>query len=229
MAVLFTPDPRRKRGLILTLIGSLLFHGSLIGLAAFWPLRTTPEIKPIISVGWETPEPPGELQLPTSAPGEPEPDPTVLAKPEPVDDPVPLIEPNADDMTLATPPDHRSGPTTRVNSLLTATRHSTAPTGFHSAAQANGTVGDPRAGASKPSARWVTPKPVYPAPLRLAHVQGTGSVRVTTDAGGHVISAMIVQSTGNARLDDLTCQAAKNGWSGPANSTVVVPVTYELQ
>ncbi len=63
----------------------------------------------------------------------------------------------------------------------------------------------------------------------MARVQGNGTVRVTTDAAGRVVSASVVKSTGNSRLDENTCQAAKSEWSGPPNSTISVPISYQLQ
>ena len=77
--------------------------------------------------------------------------------------------------------------------------------------------------------RWNVPKPVYPPALRLAHVQGSGSVRVTTDGSGRVVAAVIVRSTGSTVLDDQTCQTAKLRWSGPPDATTTVPITYQLQ
>ena len=52
---------------------------------------------------------------------------------------------------------------------------------------------------------------------------------MTTDGSGRVVSAIVVQSTGNALLDDNTCRCRAQLWSGPPNSTLSVPITYQMQ
>ena len=79
-----------------------------------------------------------------------------------------------------------------------------------------------------PQGTWHHSRPPYPAQARMAHIEGSGSVKVTTDASGHVVSAEIVQSVGNGLLDSNTKQYALANWSGPPNSSTVVPITYRL-
>ncbi len=228
MNSLFEPSPRRKRGLILTLSGSLLFHGSLIGVAALWPTHPVAEKSTVTVVDFGEPEPPGDLLPPAMPPNEPEAPPPLLKIVEPVDDnPPPPVEPGADEMSLATP-------APRVAASRTPSRPAASAAPLTVQAQRGVStnrpaVGTPGTGLSRAGGRWMTPRPAYPAPLRLAHVQGSGTVRITTDASGRVVNAAIVQSTGNALLDDHASRAAKNAWSGPPNATTAVPVTYRLQ
>ncbi len=222
---LFAPAPRRKRGLILTLSGSLLFHGSLVGVAAFWTTHPTVG-KPVITVISDDPLLPADLQLPAAPPSEPQPEAPVLTAMEPSDNPPPLIEPGAEDMTLAiaTPRPAVRSMSSHPTSASAAPRASQAASGVSTGGLANANPG-----AGRPGVRWNVPKPIYPPALRLAHVQGSGSVRVTTDGSGRVVSASMEHSTGSAVLDDQTCQTAKLQWSGPPNSTTTVPITYQLQ
>ncbi len=225
---LFAPLPRRKRGLIFTLSGSLLFHGSLIGVAALWPTHSAVEKSTVTVVDFGEPEPPGEHLPPAIPPSDPEAPPPVLKIVEPADNPPPVVEPGVDDMSLATP-------ALRVAASRVPLHPATAAAPSIARGQKRGVstnraaVGIPGLGVPGAGMRWVTPKPAYPASLRLAHVQGNGSVRITTDDSGRVVNAAIVQSTGNELLDDNTCRAARSGWSGPPNSSISVPVTYQLQ
>lgn len=227
---LFAPAPQRKARLILTLAGSLLFHGSLIGVAALW--RTSPVADPVhgpTEVSLVEPLPPGETPpLAAAPPSEPEVAQPVFKVSEPLAEPPPTDEPSLEDMKLATPPPARSAArtATRPASTSAQTRAVSVP-GSVAASGATGNPGTGRPGAA--GGRWTTPEPPYPAALRLARVHGNGSVRVTTDGMGRVVSATMAQSTGNALLDDHTCRTAKTLWSGPPNSTVLIPITYRLQ
>lgn len=224
----FAPSPRRKRGLILTLAGSLLFHGSLIGVAAFWPTSPAPPVPGPTQIDFVAcPEDPTPPLPPSVLPEQPDPVAPVLNAPEPVDNPPPVVEPDADSMTLATP---IPTPTTRTPShpaSVPRANTTVAPGSLPAGASATGNHAA-SGHAGQTAARWNLPKPVYPPSLRLAHVQGNGSVRVTTDGSGRVVSATIVQSTGNALLDDHTCRAARSDWSGPPNAAISVPITYHL-
>ena len=222
---LFAPSPNRKRGLILTLAGSLLFHGSLIGVAALWPTRPVAPPLKITEIGLVDPEPPGPQLPPSSQPSEPDPAPPVAKVSEPTDDQPPIVETDPNDLTLSTPvPRAATRAPSRPSSATSQVRTTHAPGNLPVGGPTSGVSGSPGAGV-----RWNKPKPVYPPSLRAAHIQGSGSIRVTTDASGHVVSAVITQSTGNALLDDNTCRAAKRDWSGPPNSALSVPVTYRLQ
>lgn len=223
---LFAPSPRRKRGLILTLSGSLLFHGSLIGVAALYYTPPTPESPtPVSLVDFVDLPTTGDPAPPATLPSEPAPESTMPTLAETTDVSPPSVELNADDMMQATPVPR---PATRTASSRPVTGpsvpHNTRAVG-NGPANGTGTSGTHPGSAG----RWVTPRPAYPAALRMARVQGSGTVRVTTDTVGRVVGATVVKSTGNSRLDDNTCQAAKSEWSGPPNATTLVPISYQLQ
>ena len=224
---LFTPAPRRNGRLVLTLTGSLLFHGSLIGVAAFWPVHPVPAPPPVISVIGDQD---GDLPKEPLAPVDPLPPESDPVQPElkvadPADAP-PVVEPDADNMTVSTPvPPSKPHTATRTVPTSVTPRTAQVSGNLSGVGSPSGATGS---GATS-GVRWNKPKPVYPAALRLARVQGSGVVRVTTDGSGRVVNAIIVQSTGNAVLDDNTCRSARNFWSGPPNSTLSVPITYQLQ
>lgn len=221
---LFAPPPRRKLGLILTLSGSLLFHGSLVGVAALWPTHQT-ALEPLPPVDLE-PGLPNDPQLPeTPAPTGSEPEAPVMSAVEPTAEQPPVVEPDTDDMTVATPTPRPAVIRTTAPRPGMATVKANTST---SRVESNGLVGS-GAGAGHTGVRWSVPRPAYPSALRLAHVQGSGSVRVTTNASGQVVSAVIVQSTGSLALDEQTCQTAKTRWSGPPNAATTVPITYQLR
>ena len=62
-----------------------------------------------------------------------------------------------------------------------------------------------------------------------AKLTGSGSVRVTFDATGHVSKIAVVKSVGSALLDKNTLEYGRANWKGQPNSTVIVPITYKLQ
>lgn len=75
------------------------------------------------------------------------------------------------------------------------------------------------------------PLPPYPEAAVKKHIDGIGQVRVTFDAKGNVISAIIAESTGSAILDANTIKFAKANWHanyGKA-ATITVPIYYKLQ
>ena len=83
--------------------------------------------------------------------------------------------------------------------------------------------------AARVGGPWRTPQPPYPYAMRAARVQGSGSVRITTDGSGRVVNASVTQSTGNALLDANTAQFARTNWSGPPNASITVPITYQMR
>ena len=79
-----------------------------------------------------------------------------------------------------------------------------------------------------PDDHFHTPIPPYPYKARNTHGVGSGVLRFTTDAWGRAARAAMVQSTGNADLDENTVNFALANWSGPPNRVRNVPITYRL-
>ncbi len=75
---------------------------------------------------------------------------------------------------------------------------------------------------------WRTPQPPYSAVARQKRLTGSGTYRVTTDAGGNVTSVTVVQSAA-LELDAMIKNGAPGRWKGPPNQTTVIPVTFRLQ
>ena len=93
--------------------------------------------------------------------------------------------------------------------------------------------GNPNALPAKPSAgtgggTWSTPKPAYPFQARRMRLQGSGGVRITTDAAGRVVSATMSPSI-HPQLDAAALTYARTAWKGPPNTTRVVPITFQLE
>ena len=208
-----------------TVLGSVALHGSIIGVATLWPMhpaRPAPSLPPL--TGEAIPE---ILQLPESVPPASEP-PAVAADP-PMDaasDTPPEDDPALMELTPPrVPPKAPVGKTRSVHAP--ATTHGERPQAGNPGI-ANG-AHDTGARSSGAAGQWKTPPPPYPYAMRASRVQGGGVVRITTDGSGRVVSASLVQSTGNALLDAGTVSYARMAWSGPANASTNVPITYELR
>lgn len=80
-----------------------------------------------------------------------------------------------------------------------------------------------------PAPKLQTPAPPCPYQARAAHLSGAGVARATFNDQGHCSSVSIVQSTGSGILDSNTISWAEAHWTGPANSTKDVPVSYAWQ
>ena len=238
-SALFATTAHRSRRVYGMLLGSLLFHAALIGIAALWPDHPAAGKPPIIVDIGEGPEPPFGPQitdLPLSTPAVPGPETPTLPDPPvetPPEDPTPPpFDPEMVELSTPPPPViHRHQPAlaTAVHGS-TATQpvgHTTGSTGG-SGAGLTATSGHPGTGGTVAGASWKTSKPPYPYAMQAARKQGSGSVRVTTNASGGVVSATVVESTGSALLDENTCRYARGFWSGPPNATTVVPITYRL-
>ncbi len=78
-------------------------------------------------------------------------------------------------------------------------------------------------------AGWRTPVPPYPVQARMSHVQGTTTVRITTDASGNVSICVIVKSAGSSILDSSTQGYVIHNWKGPPNSSHDTTFDYRLQ
>ena len=74
------------------------------------------------------------------------------------------------------------------------------------------------------------PRPVYPYEARRQRVTGSGVALLTVDQTlGTVTDALMVQSCGNAFLDNSTLDALRRWRFNPGGVTQVeVPITYTL-
>ena len=232
MESLFSHRPFRKRRLFISAVVAILLECSLVGLAAIWPQQkswTIPETVTQLDTGPVLGEQVQELIAPKE---EPVPTPDQAPTPPPEDTPPPDdTPPPTDDPDMAPPPppkkDKPKPPSKAVPPGAKRGEHPQEGVvgGVPHAEKTTGTPGYAHLGSI---ANWSHSRPPYPAQARMAHIQGSGSVRVSTDGSGHVVSAVIVQSVGSGLLDNNTLQYAKANWSGPPNSTVVIPITYKL-
>lgn len=232
---LFAHRPLRRGRFAVMLAGSLLFHCALVGVAAIWPARRSYQLPdPVTEIGLDdklgeevqklvvaedAPTPP-----PESTP-EPTPPPEEAETPPPTEDPD-MTEPEATPTPAPKPKAPRAAATPPP---ANAKRGRDAQPG-----QVDGNVdhsskltGTP--GGAKIGLGWKTPRPQYPYQARASRVQGSGTVRISTNAAGNVISATIAQSVGSGVLDSNTIAFAKSNWHGPPNSTTTVQFTYKLQ
>lgn len=65
-------------------------------------------------------------------------------------------------------------------------------------------------------------------PAKAAHIAGAGTCRVVFDADGRVANVVVVESTGSQILDKNTVNYARKNWTGKPNTTVTVPIYYQL-
>ena len=213
-----------------TVVGSVLLHAAVIALAALYPVRYSPPAAAgtITTLSYDDPgQSPAILTMPPAANNPAE-------LPPPVDpDPRPLVAESADvpptdeaetlEMPSAVSPrkaGQKARPTPRSNALP---GHGSiaASTGSTSAGFGHENSGE--------VARCNTPQPPYPYALRMARVAGSGSIRITCDGSGRVVSAIVVQSTRNRLLDENTIQFARARWTGPPNASVIVPILYQIR
>ncbi len=229
----FVESPPRTSRTLYTIVGSVVLHGSVIAVAALWPVSyAAPAPPPLVT--YIDPAPPGDvIQLPPSPPevatDTPDDAPgLMLANDTSANTPPPSEEPQLVNPTPPRPPSK-----TVVNKM----RSPRVQTGFGATGQpgtanpgARSAVGSVT-GTGRPgtAGRWNTPQPPYPYAMRAARVQGSGSVRITTDSSGRVMSVSVIQSTGNTLLDANTSQFARGSWSGPPNASVTVPITYQMR
>ena len=230
MEFLFARHTPKRGHVALMLVGSLVFHGGLVGVAALFmqppPDKVFVEWTPPGDGDPTSPGLPPEVVLPTDTTPEPTTTPDVLA-PEIPAPPVPMDEPDFADAAAPTPRQQRTAvkpvTTARMSSVVrSASSASTAP--------GNGITGTP---SSNPAAGvsaipWVMPHPPYPAFLRgLSAVSVT--VRITTDAAGRISDVAIARSTGNAALDAYTVGRVRGTWRGPANASRTTEFVYQLR
>lgn len=70
--------------------------------------------------------------------------------------------------------------------------------------------------------------PSYPASALEAGVEGTPRVQVDINPDGSVRSVTLVQSSGNAAIDQAAIQAARNSSFQPMGEAASVPIEYDL-
>ncbi len=225
------PSPRTSRTLY-TIVGSVLLHGSVIAVAALWPVRYAPPAPPPLVTDF-VPAPPGDpIQLPPSSPDvnttTPDDDAASDAPGRYVHQyPAPLRGAGHDNPTPPKPPSKTVVSRTRPLHAGGGWSARSAGHGKHRRAECHrrrDRHGPPRRGGPMEHAAAA-----ISVRVRAARVQGNGSVRITTDGSGHVVSVSVVRSTGNAVLDANTSQFARSNWSGPPNATVTVPITYQMR
>lgn len=229
---LFAPRRFRRSYLVYCSLAAFCLEGSLVGIAAIWPQNKTVEIPPVITEVVDLP-PVQELILPEEdpqpTPDEPTPPPEETPPP---DDTPPPDEPP--EITLDTPkPTPTPGPSRKPTFVMPKV---IPPNAKRGPVPQNGVVGGVPSAARtagpvvKSAGTWHTSaKPPYPPQARASHITGSGTVRITTDASGRVVSASVAQSAGNGILDYAITGFAKANWSGPPNSSTTVPFTFRLQ
>ena len=83
-----------------------------------------------------------------------------------------------------------------------------------------------KAGVRKPPPSLLVSTPIaeYKKPSKLS-----GTIKVATDASGHVVRGVITQYSGSELLDENTMQFALKNWTGPRNTVYEVPVVYQFR
>ena len=235
---LFTPIQPRPCRVYFMLLGSVIFHGLLVGAAYLWPYSPAVAGGPgIVELSSMTDQSGPEIvDLPASTPSvaAPEPPTSPLTPVDPlVEDtpPPPTLVPDIFEPTTSplTPAAHRTAVPATSRPIHVA--HPSGQSRLAGAGPANaqaGTGAAPGLIRSNLSSAWRMPKPPYPYAMRAARVQGSGTIRVTTDSAGRVVEAIVIQSTGHSSLDDNTCRYARGNWNGPPNASTIVPITYQL-
>ncbi len=232
MESLFSHRPFRKRRLFISAVAAILLECSLVGVAAIWPYYKSwkiPEQVTNIDTGPVLGETVQELIAPKE---EPVPTPDQQPTPPPEDTPPPDdTPPPTDDPDMEPPPPpKKEKPKPAVKAVPPGAKRGDHPQegvvgGVPHAPKTTGTPGAAHLGA----VGWHKPDPPYPAQARASHITGSGTVSCSTNASGEVTSAVIVSSSGSAILDHNMTSFARMNWTGPPNSTQVIPFTYRLQ
>ena len=225
----------------LMFLASTFLHALIIVTAWFWPYHPAhpEELPPIdfipfcLVVGSQIDHPPTssasvDLLLPPTEPL-PIPDSTTTEEPPPADDPhfsLPAIPPfvSANHLSPRHPITAQAAHPTHV---APATGHLPIRDTTLRASRA-GSFGSTSPGSPSAGSNWKISKPPYPYAMRAARAQGSGTLRVATNASGQVTEANVTQSSGSSTLDENTSHYARSFWSGPPNSTRLVPFTYQL-
>ena len=91
-------------------------------------------------------------------------------------------------------------------------------------------------GPSRPARAVSTPEPPYPPGAREDGIEGTVTLQVSLNAGGHVTEVSVAKSAGDRRLDQAAAQFVKARWrfearmedGQPVASTLRARVTFKL-
>jgi outer membrane biosynthesis protein TonB len=160
------------------------------------------------------PEPPPEpppvpMEKPEFVEPKPEPKPTPAPAPKTVAKATPakLAKP------AAAPPGAKVGPVAREGVVG----------GNVTQGKTEGTPGGQKIG----NQGWRTPKPPYPQEALISRIQGSGEVRITTDAAGNAADVTLTRPISPV-LDANTRRFARANWKGPPNSSKTVPITYRI-
>ena len=211
MSLYFTPQPPRRR-MVLMLLFSMAIHGGAIGVMAL--VRRAPAMPDSPIEGAET-----GIELIDDA-SEPE------LNAESFSDPTPEFESQitnnfADEMLGPTPAPAPAVIRASIKSPKPVPVLRVGSTARHPGNRpAVASIGAPGA--------WSTPKPSYPYQARRMRVQGSGAVRVTTDASGRVVRAEMAPGI-DPWLDLATMSYARVAWMGPPNATKTIPITFALE
>ena len=170
--------------------------------------------------GPTAPPPPPPEPAPTEPP--PEPPPVVMEKPEfaePKPAPkIPLKAVQKRDQPKATPANAGGA---AVGAKVGPVPQAGVVGGVTKADKTTGTPGGQTVGT------WRTPKPPYPPAALVSHIQGSGEVRIATDAAGNVKEVTVTRPIAPI-LDANTRSFARANWKGPPNATRTVPVIYRI-
>ncbi len=209
---IYRPTP--KRWIAIMLVLSLLIHAGFLGVAAIWRTRIKPPPKEE-----EPPELIADFDAPEEDPNN-TPEPTPEDTPEPTPEEMPDSTPEMADVIetpTPTPPPKPPAAKPKLTPVPPGTKRGPVPQ-----------AGAPGGTAAPGTGFWSTPKPTYPYQARKLRLQGSGGVRVTTDASGRVVSATMSQSI-HPILDQVAISYARSAWKGPPNTTKVVPITFVLE
>ncbi len=180
-------------------------------------------------VAQPSPEPPAPTPAPPPPPPEPAP-----TEPPPEPPPVPMDKPEIVEPTPAPKAPPKPAPK-KEQPKATPAKAGGAPSGAKvgpvpqegvvgGVTKADKTTGTP---GGQTVGTWRIPKPNYPGAALVSHVQGSGEVRITTDAAGNVKEVTITRPIAPI-LDANTRSFARSNWKGPPNSTRNVPVIYRI-
>ncbi len=229
MENLFARHKPRRGMVCLTMVGSLVLHGGLVGIASLW---TPPQPEPrSVLVDWfaepsQSGDPLKPIDVPQSAPTE-SPDATVT--PESID-PVATPPPTSSEPDIALPaeptPPKRGIAVSKPSASVS--RPTSGQTGSHDSAT-SASVGVPGNGNPSGVSAWVMPHPPFPHMIGRPAAVGQTTVRITTDAAGRVSNVVILKSTGTPALDNHPASYVRNNWHGLPNASRTTEFVYEVR
>ena len=217
-----------------------MLHGAIIAVAALWPARYTPPPSPPGIITDITD--PASIHSGVELPSDGDFRPVCHRRRSLIPPPPPTVEASTDTPPPEVPDtmDFHPAQARRRKTVATRTRAPRHPLGVpteHGDPSRPGVAG--RRAQCYQHGRSRSSRCHGPLEERRSHririmarssrITGSGSVRITTDGSGRVVSATVVQSTGNALLDTNTSSYARTAWSGPPNASTTVPITYQLR